>query len=116
MIHLDGISKGYGGGVLFKDLSWTIGAGARVGLVGPNGAGKSTLCRILAGGEEADAGAVPRPRSCAVGYLPQEVAATPEGTVLAHVLDGFPEVRRLEEEMAALAPRLAARGGGHGAG
>src|SRR5574341_576561 len=106
MIHVDGIAKGYGGRVLFKDLTWTIGAGARVGLVGPNGAGKSTLCRVLAGLEEPDAGVVRRPRACTVGYLPQEVAATPDGTVLGHVLDGFPEVHRLEAEMAALAPRL----------
>jgi ATP-binding cassette subfamily F protein 3 len=106
VIHVEDIAKGYGPRLLFKDLSWSIGRGARIGLVGPNGAGKTTLCRILAGVEEPDAGEVHRPRACTIGYLPQEVEASPGGTVLAHLLDGFPEVRALEEEMAALAPRL----------
>ncbi|HYB72124.1 MAG TPA: ABC-F family ATP-binding cassette domain-containing protein [Candidatus Sulfotelmatobacter sp.] len=108
MIQAEGIGKGYGACGLFRDLTWHIREGARIGLVGPNGAGKTTLCRILAGLEAADAGVVRRPRACTIGYLAQEVEVGPEGSVLGHVLDGFPEVRRLEEEMAALAPRMAA--------
>ena len=94
MIQLEGITKGYGARGLFRDLAWHIERGARIGLVGPNGAGKTTLCRILAGLEEPDAGVVRRPRGCTTGYLAQEVEASPETSVLAHVLDGFPEDRK----------------------
>jgi len=52
MIQLEGVSKGYGGQVLFRELHWRIAGRERIGLVGPNGAGKTTLCRILAGEEE----------------------------------------------------------------
>src|SRR5262245_8083987 len=72
VIQLDGLSKGYGGHVLFQDLSWRISERERIGLVGPNGAGKTTLCRILAGLDSPDTGQVSRPRGLAVGYLPQE--------------------------------------------
>ena len=38
------------------DLSFTMPAGAIVGVVGPNGAGKTTLVRMLAGDDTADGG------------------------------------------------------------
>ena len=62
MIQLEGISKGFGGQALFRDVDWRMAERERIGLVGPNGAGKTTLCRILAGVEEPDSGQVSRPR------------------------------------------------------
>ncbi len=99
MIHLDAIRRQFGPRILFDDLSWMIPRGARLGLVGPNGAGKTTLLRILTGLDAADAGQVRRPSSLQVGYLPQEVETLAEGSVLSAVLDGFAELRRLEEEL-----------------
>ncbi|MBI2217987.1 MAG: ABC-F family ATP-binding cassette domain-containing protein [Candidatus Rokubacteria bacterium] len=81
MIQLDGVSKTYGGQTLFRDLSWRIGDGERIGLVGPNGVGKTTLCRILAGQETPDSGAVSRPRTTTVGYLPQDAGGAVPHTV-----------------------------------
>src|SRR5687768_8947042 len=37
------------GRVLFADVSFRVGEGAKVALVGPNGAGKTTLLRMVAG-------------------------------------------------------------------
>ncbi|MCH4220731.1 MAG: ABC-F family ATP-binding cassette domain-containing protein [Eggerthellaceae bacterium] len=34
---------------ILKDITWTIGAGDRIGILGANGAGKTTLMRILNG-------------------------------------------------------------------
>jgi ATP-binding cassette subfamily F protein 3 len=107
MIQAEAIAKAYGGQVLFRDLSWRITAGERIGLVGPNGAGKTTLCRILAGLEEPDAGRVHRDRGTTIGYLPQEVAASRAGSVLAEALSGFAEVWALERAMEAAAAALA---------
>ncbi|HEX9822079.1 MAG TPA: ABC-F family ATP-binding cassette domain-containing protein, partial [Methylomirabilota bacterium] len=106
MIQLDGITKGFGGQVLFRDVTWRIADRERIGLVGPNGSGKTTLCRILAGLEEPDAGQVSRPRGVTVGYLPQEVAASRTGSVLAEALSGFDEVWALEREMEDVARAL----------
>ena len=82
MIQLGGVSKGFGGHVLFRDVSWDIGDRERIGLVGPNGAGKTTLCRMLAGVDDPDSGQVSLPRSVTVGYLPQEVTGGTSGSVL----------------------------------
>jgi ATP-binding cassette subfamily F protein 3 len=106
VIQLDGITKGFGGQVLFRDVTWRIADRERIGLVGPNGAGKTTLCRILAGLEEPDTGQVSRPRGVTVGYLPQEVAGSLTGSVLAEALSGFDEVWALEREMEDVARAL----------
>ena len=106
MISVEGISKSYGGQVLFRDLSWRIADRERIGLVGPNGAGKTTICRILAGVEEPDTGRVSRGRSVTVGYLPQEVAGSSAGSVLTEALAGFEEVWALEREMETVAHAL----------
>ena len=107
MIQLESVSKGYGGQALFKELSWTITSGERIGLVGPNGAGKTTLCRILAGVEEPDDGRMSRARGTTVGYLAQEVSMAGDQSVLAEALSGFEEVWQLEREMEAVAAALA---------
>jgi ATP-binding cassette subfamily F protein uup len=49
LVHLEGISHGFGDSVLFDGTSFTITAGMRVGLVGANGSGKTTLLRLLKG-------------------------------------------------------------------
>ena len=106
MIQLDDVSKGFGGQLVFRDVTWRIADRERIGLVGPNGAGKTTLCRILAGLEEPDTGQVSRPRTTTVGYLAQEVAASTAGSVLVEALSGFDEVWALEREMEDVARAL----------
>jgi ATP-binding cassette subfamily F protein uup len=54
------VHRALGGRTLFKDLSVTLSAGMRLGLLGANGSGKSTLLRMLAGIDEPDAGTVKR--------------------------------------------------------
>src|SRR6185369_16605025 len=48
------------GRVLFADVSFRVGEGAKVALVGPNGAGKTTLMRMVAGDLAAQSGAIAR--------------------------------------------------------
>lgn len=57
---------------LFKDVSVTISAGDRVGIVGLNGSGKSTLLRILTGQTEADSGVIRRPKTGTIAVLDQQ--------------------------------------------
>src|ERR1700743_1793687 len=56
LLNAQSITKAFGPRPLFRDLSFTVDEGARIGLIGPNGAGKSTLLKILAGEETADTG------------------------------------------------------------
>jgi ATPase subunit of ABC transporter with duplicated ATPase domains len=72
------VSRHHGAQVVLHDVSVSITAGARLGVVGPNGIGKSTLLRVLAGLEAPDGGAVERtPATTTVGWLPQEPDARP---------------------------------------
>ena len=82
MLTIAGLSKAFGGRVLFDDVSLTLQSGERVGLVGPNGAGKSTLFKIILGQESPDAGEVTFIRGTRFGYLPQESEPAGNETVL----------------------------------
>jgi len=48
-IAVAGVEKRFGGLVALKDVSFTVQAGAMVGLIGPNGSGKTTLLNVLSG-------------------------------------------------------------------
>jgi len=52
------VTKSFGDRVLIDNLSFTVPAGAIVGIIGPNGAGKSTLFKLIAGKEQPDSGEV----------------------------------------------------------
>ncbi|MDX6504405.1 MAG: hypothetical protein QOE29_1530 [Gaiellaceae bacterium] len=71
-----GISRSYGGRVVFEAVDLGVGADTRLALLGPNGCGKTTLLRLLAGVDEPDEGTVER-TGVDVAYLPQE---RPRGT------------------------------------
>ncbi len=57
-VTVEGLTKTFGAGPLFKDISFHIEEGDKIALVALNGAGKSTLLRILCGQDTPDAGTV----------------------------------------------------------
>ncbi|RBY78301.1 ABC transporter ATP-binding protein [Geodermatophilus sp. TF02-6] len=77
---------------LFRDLTWHVGPGDRIGVVGVNGAGKTTLLRLLVGEVEPDRGRVVRGQTVAPAYLSQHVTELP-GRL--RVLEAVQEVRRV---------------------
>jgi ATP-binding cassette subfamily F protein 3 len=72
------LGKSYGDKVLFRDLSFTLPRGKRLGIMGPNGSGKTTLLRILMGDEEPTEGLVKRGHLVDFGYLDQHLKALPD--------------------------------------
>lgn len=75
------LEKSFASRVLFKDLSFGVPQGARIGLVGSNGAGKSTLIKILAGLVSPDGGDVTMSRGLRVALLEQDANFPPTQTV-----------------------------------
>jgi ABC transport system ATP-binding/permease protein len=81
LIHLEGVTHGFEGRTLFKDLDFTILSGMRVGLVGPNGSGKTTLLRLLRGETEPQAGVVQRADGLRIVYFDQLRRLDPDVTL-----------------------------------
>jgi ATPase subunit of ABC transporter with duplicated ATPase domains len=73
-LEVQGLSKGYGDQLLFKNLNLMIAVGERVAVIGPNGIGKSTLLRTLVGDLTADTGEVKWSENSEVGYFAQDHA------------------------------------------
>ena len=58
MLHVDGLTKGYGGQSVFRDVSLALAPGEFVALLGESGVGKSTLLNCIAGLDRPDSGRV----------------------------------------------------------
>ena len=58
VLKITGLGKSYGIETIFKDVSFEIRSGERIGLVGANGAGKTTLLKCIMNTEEPDTGSV----------------------------------------------------------
>ena len=90
ILTVTNLSKSFGADQLFSDITFSIAAGQKFGLVGRNGGGKTTLLRILMGQELPDTtGATPARISLAagrrLGYLKQEAPVHPERTLAEEV-------------------------------
>jgi ATP-binding cassette subfamily F protein 3 len=82
MLTVSRVSKSFAGRTLFEEASLQVNTGDRIGLIGPNGAGKTTLFSLLLRTDEPDEGTISLQRGVRCGYLPQETAASTEGTVM----------------------------------
>ena len=76
------LTKTFGALTLFRDISFSIGEGQKVGLIARNGMGKSTLLSILSGKEGYDAGSIVFRRDLKVGFLEQSPVFDPQESVL----------------------------------
>src|SRR5213593_2698988 len=106
MIQLQELTKSFGDRVLFDRVTWQITDRERVGLCGPNGAGKTTLLRMMAGLDEPDSGAVLKPATLTVGYLPQDGLTHAGRTVFEEASSAFGELLAIKAEMHGLEDRL----------
>jgi ATP-binding cassette, subfamily F, member 3 len=107
MIQLQELTKTFGDRVLLDHVTWQIDDRERVGLCGANGVGKTTLLRMMAGLEEIDAGAVLKPATLTVGYLPQDGLSHAGRTVFGEASSAFSELLAIKAEMHGLEDRLA---------
>ena len=86
VLHCSGLAKGYGGPLVFRDVSFEVERQERLLVMGLNGAGKTSLLRILAGQSEASAGSFRPGHGVSLGYYAQEHEGIRAGiSVLAHM-------------------------------
>jgi ABC-type branched-subunit amino acid transport system ATPase component len=80
-LQADGITAGYGGDPVIRDISVRAESGTVVSVVGPNGSGKSTLLKALTGVLSASAGRVQVQGRDVTGLAPEEMARAGVGYV-----------------------------------
>jgi len=71
VIEFNNVTKAFNDRLLIDNLSFTIPAGAIVGIIGPNGAGKSTLFKMITGKEQPDSGEVKIGQTVKLAYVDQ---------------------------------------------
>ena len=99
MLSVNQVGLAFGGTDLFKDISFQINPGERIGLVGRNGAGKSTLLKLIAGELSLDSGKISFPNGFKIGFLTQDIPPSGENTVWEEAASSFVEIQTLESKM-----------------
>jgi ABC-type branched-subunit amino acid transport system ATPase component len=110
LLQVAGLTAGYGGAPVLRNLDLTVGPGEVVALLGPNGAGKTTTLRVISGLLRATAGEVvfdgaPVGSASAHAISKRGLAHVPEGrgifyslTVAEHFRLGYGGVKGDPEE------------------
>ena len=94
MIHFNNVSKQHGSRILYKNASFQIRPGDKIGLIGPNDAGKTTIFRILYGEEDPDSGDVSIPGRTVIRSFSQDVGKMRGRTVLEEAMGAQPASKR----------------------
>ena len=71
VIEFSHVNKAFDDKMLIEDLSFSVPAGAIVGVIGGNGAGKSTLFKMITGQEPPDSGSVELGDTVELAYVDQ---------------------------------------------
>ncbi|HQQ95397.1 MAG TPA: ABC-F family ATP-binding cassette domain-containing protein [Bacteroidia bacterium] len=109
MISVNSVTVSFGGHSLFENISFLINPKDRIGLAGKNGAGKSTLLKILSGLQAPTTGEVAMPKSCKIGYLPQDMIHQHGRSVFEETETAYEEIRELEDRIADINHQLETR-------
>lgn len=109
MLNIHNLSVSFQGEYLFKEITFRLGDGDRIGLVGKNGAGKSTLLRIISREQEYDTGQIATDKEVQIGFLKQDIDFVQGRTVLEESYQAFIKIKKLENELERINIQLAER-------
>nr|WP_267478665.1 ABC-F family ATPase [Photorhabdus laumondii] len=74
-LELEGFTKGYDNGPLFKNLNLLLEVGEKLAVIGANGIGKTTFLKTLVGETEPTSGVVKWSENSSIGYYAQDHAS-----------------------------------------
>lgn len=99
MVHLSGISKQQGNKVLYKNGTFQINPGEKIGLVGPNGAGKTTIFRLIMNEESLDSGSISKPERVRIAYFSQNIEEMKGRSAIEEVKAASPEIEGYTQKL-----------------
>jgi ATP-binding cassette subfamily F protein 3 len=99
MVSVNNLSLYFGGQDIFKDISFMVNKGDKIGLTGKNGAGKSTLLKVLANEQTPNHGNISIPNGIIIGYLMQDLDFEDGRTVLEEAHTAFEHLNDIEKKM-----------------
>ena len=99
MISVNNLSLYFGGQDIFKNISFMINKGDKIGLVGKNGAGKSTLLNLLSENIKPNDGSVSMPNGLILGYLTQDLDFKDGKTIVEEAQTAFTELNQIRERL-----------------
>ena len=101
-IELTKVSKTWGSQPLFRDFSYIVSRGERLGLIGPNGCGKTTLLNLFAGCLDPDQGSRDAGITVKIGFFTQDSEPIdPDIRVIEYVREAAEIVKTDEGELSA---------------
>lgn len=100
ILNVDKVSKSFGYGVLFENISFSLNEGEAISIVGPNGCGKSTLLKMIAGKEKVDSGFINIKKNAKVAYLDQVGSSiNDERSVYEFLKDAFANLNDMHKRL-----------------
>ena len=107
ILEVSKVSKNFGYGTLFKNLSFSLNEGEKISVVGQNGCGKSTLLKMIFGTEKIDSGSISIKKGVKVAYLDQTAPDKHDKRMVKEVLlDAYKPILDAEEEMQKLLTKI----------
>lgn len=92
VLKVKNLKKSFDDETLFKNLSFDIFRGEKIGLIGPNGVGKTTLFKIILDELDYDSGNISLGHNVYTGYFDQEQQKlNPENTIFDEILEIIPK-------------------------
>jgi ATP-binding cassette subfamily F protein 3 len=110
MLIVSGLTRQFRGAEtpILKDITFTVNAGERAGLIGPNGSGKSTLLGQIVGDDTSDSGSIQfNPPDLRIGYLAQGAADSETALVRDVLFPNADAIDTAQHEVDRLAALLA---------
>jgi ATP-binding cassette subfamily F protein 3 len=105
-LSISNVAVEFGATTLFKDITFTVAAGDRWGIVGRNGTGKTTLFKLLTGAMQPTRGQVARQPGLRVSLLEQHRDFGDAATVWEAAAGQFADLLALEKSLAEQAAAL----------
>jgi len=102
LLSAESISKTFADKVIFKNISFTIKGGDRIGLVGKNGVGKTTIFETIFGHITPDTGTVSKAKNCQMEYVLQDTARFLELSLFDFVISARRDLVEMKDEIKTL--------------